>query len=127
MLKRLAVLGSPVDGYVARPVAARKEDRARALCLNRLLWDLRQEGVAKLVLESREEHNDRKDQRTIVRAQKARSADPDLSYVFRRPLEEPLLWLADAAASAISASLAEGAGYLAQLPAGQVRLVEIDP
>jgi hypothetical protein len=101
--------------YVCEPLAPRGDVRARALCLNMLLWDLWQGRVHDLVLESRQEHGDYRDRQTIAHAQRASLASPTLHYGFQRPHEEPLLWLPDAIAGAATASLAEGADYLKEL------------
>lgn len=127
MLGCLAGLGAPVLAYAASPVERPRQDRARALCLERLLWDVWDLGVAGIVFESREDHNDAKDRRSIIQAQRARRADPGLSYDFKRPLEEPLLWFADAAASAVSTALLQGEGCGTLLADGQLRLERIDP
>ncbi len=111
MIDRISELGVGCRAYVCRPVAVRREPRARALCLNGLLWDLWQDDVVELVIESRQEHNDRRDRRTIVGAQRAQRAHPDLSYRFAWPEVEPLLWLADAVAGAVSAAVGERADY----------------
>lgn len=102
MLEAIVELGPTAAAYVCIPTG-RRQDRARALCLNRMLWDLKQLGATRVVFESREPHNDRKDARTIERAKRAGAAAADLEYAFRRPLEEPLLWIADALAGVASA------------------------
>lgn len=126
MMRQIAGLGPTVFGY--RCPMPPKSDRARALCLNGLLWDLREHEVDRLVIESRQERNDAKDRQTIVRSLKAERAPADLTYVFARSSDEPLLWLADAMAGAILAHLGEGrTEYLDVLPSGQVKTLEIQP
>ena len=112
--------------YACRPMPRTKQERARALCLNRLLWDLRDYAVERLVLESRQERNDRKDRLTIVRAQKACRA-PALDYAFAKPVAEPLVWLADAGAGAAATELCgDDRGYLDTL-GETVTVVEVCP
>ncbi|HZT66112.1 MAG TPA: hypothetical protein VFA11_10025 [Acidimicrobiales bacterium] len=124
MLDALAALELPVYGYVRRPVPRRRQERARALCLNRMLWDLGQElAGAELVLETRQDRNDRKDRQTIIRAQKAGIAPPDLRYRFEHPGGEPLLWAADAAAGAVAGHLVEQGNYLDRLRDVRVEIV----
>jgi hypothetical protein len=82
----------------------KKLERARALCLDRVLWDC--EKKSHLVFETRQEHGDAHDQRTILHAQKAGRVAEGLSYLFERPHNEPLLWFADAGAGAVGAALA---------------------
>ena len=83
---------------------AREQERARGLAIDRLLWEMRTHGPAHLILESRQERNDQRDRRRIMAAQKAGKASVDLTYGFGRPDGEPLLWLADAVASAVLAA-----------------------
>lgn len=115
MLELMSGLDIEARVYVREPIAPRRQAGARALCLNTLLWDLWQAGVDDLVLESRQVHADGADRRTILAAQRARRASPDLAYRFARAIEEPLLWLADALAGATSAHVADGADYLDRL------------
>jgi hypothetical protein len=93
-----------------------------------MLWDFHQIGVTEVVFESREEHNDRKDARTIGHAQRGKRASAQLVYSFRRPLEDPLLWVADALAGASSAHVAgEDVRYLEALPEGLIRIINVAP
>lgn len=131
MLEAIVGLGVTVRAYACRPVAPSKTERARALCLDRLLWDLHADDelgdVAELVLESRREHNDRKDRKIIAAAQRANRAPAGLRYLHAQPSAEPLLWLPDAAAGAVSAHVAgETSRYLEAL-GGCVQLVELAP
>jgi hypothetical protein len=127
MLERVANLPAKVLAYACRPVP-RRQDRARALCIDRMLWDFAELGVTKVTFESREEHNDRKDAFTIRNAQRAKRAPATLQYSFARPLEEPLLWLPDALAGAVIADLAtQRSSYLSALPEGFVAVVDVEP
>jgi hypothetical protein len=68
---------------------------ARATCLGRLVDDLLLLGVDRLVLETLESQ-EAADRRTIY--ERLRGASGTLAYEHRRSFEEPLLWVADAAA-----------------------------
>jgi hypothetical protein len=74
----------------------------------RLVTRLTELGVGRLVLESREEWNDRHDRREIERARAAGATSHDLVYSHLRPIDDPVLWLADAAAGVASAHLFGG-------------------
>ncbi len=127
ILAALGALGAPLLATVARPVAPRGAERARARCLVRLAYELSAAGVAEWVLEARQARNNDRDRRTLVGAVRSGVASPHLSYRFARALEEPCLWLADAAAGAIAADLATSRHYRARLALGQVRLVWLGP
>lgn len=82
MLAVIAELDVAIFGYVCRPMP-RRQDRARALGLNALVWDLQDLDELEVVIESREAHNDRKDARTIEQAKRAGTAPRELVYRFR--------------------------------------------
>lgn len=126
MLQEMA--GLAVDGrvFACRGLEGHKEKRARALCMNTMLWDLWKDDVGEVVIESRQEHNDQRDRATISRAQRARQASPSLRYGFARPVTDPVLWLADALAGAAAASLADDAPYLDVL-GDRVRITSFEP
>ena len=101
ILERLAELGLECRTYLCALGAGRRQPRARALCLNALLWDLwRQADVDSVVIESRGDRDDRRDRSTIVAAQRSMRASPTIAYRFERPSVEPMLWWADALAGA---------------------------
>jgi hypothetical protein len=127
ILAALGDLGAPILAAAARPVAPRRAERARARCLVRLAYELSAAAVAEWVLEARQARNNDRDRRTLVGAVRSGAASPRLSYRFAGALDEPSLWLADAAAGAISADLATGRHYRALLAPGQLRLVEVEP
>lgn len=112
MLKAIEDMGVRSLVYVCRPVSMRRQARARALCVNALVWDLWTHEVDEVVFESRENHNDAKDRQTIIQAKKAKRAAESLIYRFERPDAEPLLWLPDAVAGAVSAAEAQEHRYL---------------
>jgi hypothetical protein len=117
-----------IEGFARLPIrvviaAARIEqgvdaERARALCLSRLVHGLQDRGISRVVLESR--HDDRRDVRTIIGA---RRPEPLLVFDHRRPLGEPLLWIADGAAWA---GIVRGA-ELDRLAAVVDQLIDVDP
>ena len=117
-----------VEGFAQLPirvivVAARidhevDDERARAACLSRLVHGLQDRRVSRVVLESR--HDDRRDVRTIIGA---RRPEPLLVFDHRRPVGEPLLWIADGAAWAGRVRGAE----LDRLAAVMDQLIDVDP
>lgn len=127
MLETVAALEPTVMAYACTRLPAR-QDRARALCVGSLVWDLKQLEVGHVVFESRQDHNDRKDANTIEQARRAGTAGAQLTYAFSRPQGEPLLWMADALAGAISAHVADAnSAYLEQLPAELITLRDVRP
>lgn len=103
MLKLIQELRVEARAYVRNPTGRREQGRARRLCLEELLWDLRQLGIGELVIESRGEDLDRQDRQAIIEARRALIAPDGLKYGFARPKEEPLLWIPDSIAGAVAA------------------------
>ena len=87
-------------------VDPRRQERARRRCLARLLWELAQRGDTTLVFETRQ-RADASDRRLIKDAERAGFAR-GTRYAFERPEDEPLLWLADAVAGAVTRALGDG-------------------
>lgn len=112
MAGRIAQLALPALVAVASPVDHRRPERARRVCLTRLLWELRQRQVDYVVFETRQEHRDRQDRAYVLHAQKAGRASPALHYAFAGPLQEPLLWLPDLVAGAVAYARAGDRRYL---------------
>ncbi len=104
----------------------RKSEQARVRCIWNLVADLRDREVQTAVFESRQEHNDRKDRREIMAADRDGVAASDLVYRHGRPREEPLLWLADAIVGAVGLSVASHDHGLVEIlpePMRQVRWI----
>lgn len=103
---------------VSTPMDPKRPERARRVCLTRLLWELEQRAVLNVVFESRQ-NRDRDDRAHILRAQKAGHCSRELRYGFALPLQEPLLWLPDLVAGAVAyARVGRGEQCLALLGEG---------
>lgn len=112
------VAGSPAD--------PRKQERARRQCLEHLLWVLDHDlGASHLVLESRQPERDRKDLQALTYFRKRGVLTQRLRVDHAMPVQEPLLWLPDIGAGAVSAAR-DGAGECLQLLAPVVTVHEID-
>jgi len=124
---RLAnVCGSPnllAVVAVSTPMQRTRQERARALCLTGLLWELAGRDVPEVVLESRRQR-DRHDRSTIGAAKQARAAHPALHFEHRGPLQEPLLWLSDVVAGAVALDRLGQGAYLEAL-GGSISVVEV--
>ncbi|WP_147430241.1 hypothetical protein [Frondihabitans australicus] len=62
----IASLGVDLVIVSAAPLDGRKQERARALCLERLTWEVGQRGVRDLILEARTLSLNARDRRTIA-------------------------------------------------------------
>ncbi|MFC7383763.1 hypothetical protein [Sphaerisporangium rhizosphaerae] len=75
-------------------------ERARRLCLERLLHELDQAGVTLATIESRSARMDHLDLLLIMGIRKSRLLSDGIRVVWRQAGEEPLLWAADVVAGA---------------------------
>lgn len=88
---------------VGTPMDRSRQERARRCCLERLLYELDQFGVSEVRLESRAPAQDKRDLRLVDSARRKRLITPGLQVGFATPSAEPMLWLPDAVAGAMSA------------------------
>ena len=97
----------PLTLVVASTVVdrARRLERGRVDNIWRLLAEFGALRVERLVIESRQEWNDRHDRREIEQARRSGVCTHAMTYCHRRPPEDPMLWVADAVAGAASAHL----------------------
>lgn len=93
---------------VAAPVELRRQERARALCLERLAWQLDGHGVQLLTLEARPPQLMRRDLRTVDALRSKKALPEGLRIDHGLPSEEPMLWIADIVLGALGESMAGG-------------------
>jgi hypothetical protein len=126
MVDTIAGLGVTSTVVYQTHTAPTKQEQARARLLAVGLHELAGAGVAQLVLESRREKLNRRDERTITAARRDGLTPYFVPFVFARPGDEPLLWLPDAVAGAVGLMLAGRASVYADLlPAGSWTLREV--
>jgi hypothetical protein len=92
----IVALGTPVH----RP----KLERARRCCLECLLYELEGFGVTQAWFESRTKADDRRDRSLVDSARDKKLISHKLTVDFAQPLQEPMLWLPDAVAGAVTAA-----------------------
>jgi hypothetical protein len=89
---------------VGSPVHRSKQERARRCCMERLFYELGLMGVNRVCLESRTATPDQRDLRLLDYARDKGVVPAGLKVDFARPKDEPMLWLPDAVAGAVTAS-----------------------
>jgi hypothetical protein len=95
-VRAVVVAGSPVERT--------KQERARRVCMERLLYELHAMDVAHVLLESRTPPLNQRDA-AMVAAMRTNGTISDRLWVeHRRPLREPMLWAADAVAGAVAST-----------------------
>lgn len=87
-VRHVVVVGTPMD--------PKRQERARALCLERLAWELcERHGVAHAVLEARTPSLMQRDRRTIDSLRGRGGLPKGMRVEHGHPLDEPMLWIAD--------------------------------
>lgn len=129
-VKTIAALQAEVFHIVVigRSLRPRHEERARRLCLQRLLFELERLGVEQVWLESRRTKQDNRDLKAVggFRAQRIISAAIRVDHaVGKTSTGERLLSIPDIVAGAIRAGLA-GVGTYAETLAEVVSIFECD-
>ncbi|ALU41437.1 hypothetical protein AS188_16230 (plasmid) [Kocuria flava] len=109
---------------VAAPVAPKKQERARRLCLEQLSWRLDGIGVSCLFLESRSEGQNQRD-RNLVESLRGRQAfPPGLRLEHVHPSDEPMVWVPDQVLGAVGAEERGDRQYVERI--GLIDRVPID-
>jgi hypothetical protein len=93
-----------VEAHALIP-SARRERAARERCLSALAGDLAQRGVGELVIESRQDHQDQRDSRTLLTCRSHGVVPHTLQWRVGRPKSEPLLWPPDTLAGLLGHGL----------------------
>jgi hypothetical protein len=89
---------------VGSPARQSKQERARRCCLEHLLFELHRRQVSHVWLEARTESLNRTDVRFVEALRAQRVITNALRVDFGQPSAEPMLWLPDAVAGAVTAS-----------------------
>lgn len=93
---------------VAAPIDPRRQERARALCLERLAWLLDRQGVQTLTLEARPAQLMRRDLRTVDALRGKHALPSGLRVGHSQPDTEPMLWVADQVLGALGEAMTGG-------------------
>jgi hypothetical protein len=109
--KRRDVIAGTIAGLdivaivvVGSPVQRQKQERARRCCLEHLFYELDRLGVSQVWLESRAPSQDQRDRSLVDSARDKGLLSRRTMVGFARPLQEPMLWLPDAIAGAVTAA-----------------------
>jgi hypothetical protein len=119
----IGALALPATVVVGMPLAKRKQERARAKCMEALLPELEAQGVTQVWLEARTSSLIRRDMCLVDALRSQRLITPAIRVDTALPGDEPMLWLPDAVAGAVSASRDGESEYLALI--GPVQHIEI--
>ena len=121
----IAALSVTTTVVIGAPIDHRRQERARRLCMERLVYELEILGVSQLWIESRHDALNRRDQKMIDALRQRGTLSPKTSVGFARPYEEPMLWIPDAVAGAVGGARRGDTGRPREILDRVVREVEI--
>jgi hypothetical protein len=97
---------------VGVPMAKRKQERARRLCMETLMPALEALGVSRVFMEARTPSLVTRDREQVANLVGKKLITKDLRVLSARPRDEPMLWVPDAVAGAVGAARAGNAQWL---------------
>jgi hypothetical protein len=86
------------------PMAKRRQERARRICMETLMPALDELGVTRVFLEARTPSLVTKDRQQVANLGGKKLISKSLRVTSARPLDEPMLWVPDAVAGAVGAA-----------------------
>lgn len=110
---------------VGTPVPPRRQERARARCLERLVSELHGYGVENLIMEARAPALNKRDVRTVIGARYALPTGTRFTIEHVKGAEEPLLWVVDVLAGAVRAGH-EGNEIYQSILAERIYEIDVD-
>lgn len=93
---------------IGTPMHKRKQERARAVCMESLTIHLAEQGVTQIYLEERESSLNTRDHRVIESIRGKKLIPTELRVDVERPSIEPMLWLPDIVAGAVGQERVRG-------------------
>lgn len=104
----------------------KRQERARACCMERLLFELDRKGVEAVRLEARGDRGNSRDITTVTNLRRTKVIGSKIHVSHAYPSREPLLWLPDIVAGAVSAGEKPSeAGHFVEI-AGLIVRYDID-
>ena len=97
---------------VATPLDRRKQERARAACMEQLLWQLSELSVSQVFLEQRTQSLNERDMKLIRHLRGKRSIPSGLRVDIQQPSIEPMLWIPDQVLGAMGDAAADERQWL---------------
>jgi hypothetical protein len=114
----MVVIGTPLD--------LKKQEKARAKCLERLLWELGEMQVSKVLLEHRTPSLNSRDMKLVDRLRGSQAMPKSLRVDIAQPSSEPMLWIPDQMLGAMGDAEANDDGAYLELYNGAVHRIDIE-
>lgn len=99
---------------VATPLDHRKQERARAACMEHPLWQLSELSVSHVFLEQRTQSLNERDMKLVRHLRGKRSIPSDIRVDIQQPSVEPMLWIPDQVLGAMGDASAHQRRWLDQ-------------
>jgi hypothetical protein len=113
----MVVIGTPLD--------LKKQEQARAKCMERLLWELGQLEVSQVFLEQRTSSLNKRDMKLVENLRGSRSMPKTLRVDIAQPSTEPMLWIPDQVLGAMGDAEANDDAACLELYDGSVQRIDI--
>lgn len=110
---------------IAAPMDPSRQERARAKCIERMLHELDQYGVTRLVMENRTQSLNKRDMRLIDRLRGSERVPTGIRLDFGLPSQEPLLWLPDQVLGALGLAESGDERWLSDAVRDRVERIDI--
>lgn len=115
-MAHMVVVGTPLDH--------RKQEHARAKCMERLLWELGQMEVSRVFLEQRTQSLNKRDMKLVEHLRGSKAIPKGLRVDIEQPSTEPMLWIPDQVLGAIGDAEVDDSTWL-ELYNGAVQRIDI--
>jgi hypothetical protein len=115
-MAHMVVIGTPLDH--------RKQEHARAKCMERLLWELGELQVTQVFLEQRTQSLNKRDMKLVESLRGRRFIPSSLRVNVEQPSTEPMLWIPDQVLGAVGDAEAEDHTWL-DMYGGMVQRIDI--
>ena len=115
-MAHMVVIGTPLDH--------RKQEHARAKCMERLLWELGEIEVTRVFLEQRTQSLNERDMKLVRHLRGKKSIPSFLRVDIERPSTEPMLWVPDQVLGALGDAESDETVWLDQYK-GAIERIEI--
>jgi len=115
-MAHMVVVGMPLDH--------RKQEHARAKCMERLLWEMGSMQVSRVFLEQRTPSLNKRDMRLVEHLRGSKAIPTSLRVDIERPSTEPMLWIPDQMLGAMGDAEGEDSTWL-EMYGGAVERIDI--
>ncbi|KNC19890.1 hypothetical protein AC792_03690 [Arthrobacter sp. RIT-PI-e] len=111
---------------IGTPLNLKKQEKARAKCMERLLWELGEMGVSRVFLEHRTPSLNSRDMKLVDQLRGRQAMPASLRVDIAQPSTEPMLWIPDQMLGAMGDAETNADGSWLELYNGAVHRIDIE-